>query len=150
MKRFFAIVVTCTIILCLLPFSAQATETSTERTYFEDGSYVVTETTISTTRMLTKVGSRTRTYYSADDIRQWKITITAEFLYDGTTATCTYASGTTTIYNTSHWRKVSDYASYSGNNGRYTATLEHIVLGVTVDTFDTYVDISCDENGNFY
>lgn len=134
----------------MLPFTVQASETNTEITYFEDGSYVVSETEIATTRMLTKVGSRSDTYYSADDVPQWKISVTGEFLYDGNTVTCTYASGVTTIYNTSKWSKTSDRASCSGNAAIYTATFDYSVFGITTHTYTWSVVLNCDENGNFY
>ena len=148
MKRVFAMLAVCAMLLCVVPMTAHATETSTSIRYFEDGSYLVTEIEVSATRMLTKVGSKTSTYYSADHEPQFKLSITGEFLYDGTTVTCTYASGTTTVYEPNSWRKISDWISYSGNAATYTTTFDSLFLGVVVDTFNSYVMISCDPDGN--
>lgn len=148
MKRLFAVLVTCALLLCLLPITAYASETSTEITYFEDGSYIVTSIEHRTSRMLTKVSSKTSTYYSADDVPQFKVTITGEFLYDGTTVTCTYASGNTTIYEPSGWSKVTERTRLSGNTATHTTTFNNLLFGIVVDTFDFSVTITCDENGN--
>ena len=148
MKRLFTTIAVVAMLLCMVPFTAQAAEADTQIEYFEDGSYLVTETEIINTRMLTKVGSKTATYYNANDEIQWKVYVTGEFLYDGTTSTCTYASGTTTIYNTSYWRKNTDYTTYNGNSATYTVIFDYYVLGFHTDTLDCSIPITCDENGN--
>ena len=148
MKRFFAMIVVWAVLLCAVPFSAHATENNTTITHFLDGSYLVTDIQVSNTRMLTKVGSKTDTYYSSDNVAQWKMVITAEFLYDGTTCTCTYASGITTIYNTSSWQKVFDRASYSGSSATYTTRFNYSTLGIVVNSYEYSAVLTCDKNGN--
>ena len=148
MKRVFCLIALLALIVGVIPISVQAAETITTVEYLEDGSYIVTEITESYTRMLTKVGSKTRTYYDTRGNLEWKIVVTGEFLYDGTTATCTYATGTTTIYQTARWYKISDGASYSGNAATYSVTCGYKDLGVTTGTESYSVTLHCDQNGN--
>ena len=148
MKRLFSILLVCIILFSTTPFHAHATNVNSQAEYFDDGSYLIVEVDVHSTRMLTKVGNKTATYYSADNEIQWKMFITGEFLYDGATVTCTYASGTTTIYKTSLWRKVSDNTVYSGNTATYTTTFDSLFMGVTVEQGSYSLHITCDENGN--
>ena len=148
MKRVIALIAVIAALLIMNPFAAQAAETDRMVIHYEDGSYLVIENEVSNTRITTKVGSKTAEYYSANDEIQWKMTITGEFLYDGNTCTCTYASGTTTIYATSLWGKNSDSASYSGNSGTYTVVFNRKFMGITTNTVTQVLTITCDENGN--
>ena len=148
MKRIFWLFTICTMLLCMVPLTAQASENTVTVEYFDDGSYLVTTISSIDARILTKVSTKTREYYSADDVIQWKMTVTGEFLYDGTTCNCTYASGTTTIYATSLWGKNSDSASYSGNSGTYTVVFNRKFMGITTNTVTQVLTITCDENGN--
>ena len=138
----------CAMLLCMIPFTAQASENTLTVDYFDDGSYLVTRISNIDSRMLTKVSTKTREYYSADDVIQWKISVMGEFLYDGNTCTCTYASGTTTIYATGFWGKNSDSASYSGNSATYTVVFDRKFMGITTNTVTQVLTITCDENGN--
>ena len=148
MKRLFLMITICAMLLCMVPLTAQASENTVTVEYFDDGSYLVTTISSIDARILTKVSTKTREYYSADDVIQWKMTVTGEFLYDGTTCNCTYASGTTTIYATSLWGKNSDSASYSGNSGTYTVVFNRKFMGITTNTVTQVLTITCDENGN--
>jgi len=148
MKRLLAFALILSFVFCFVPFNAQAAETTTTVQYFEDGSYIVTEITVSNSRSITKVASKNKTYYDTNDQIQWKITVTGEFLYDGATATCTYSSGTYTIYATDKWQYSSGYSSYSGNSATYTATLLRLTLGIVVDRPTFSVTVTCDPNGN--
>lgn len=134
--------------LCAFSLPVDAAEMRTTVTYLEDGSYIVTEIRESTTRAMTKVGDKTDMYYSATHELQWKMTVTGEFLYDGTTATCTYATGTVTIYNTDDWYFISDSSYCSQNTATYSVTFGRTALGVTTSRPTYSVSVSCDKNGN--
>lgn len=149
MKRLFVLLIALSFVICFIPGTAQASETTTSIQYFEDGSYLVTNITVDSSRMTTKVASKDHTYYSADSELQWKIVVTGEFLYDGITSTCTYATGTYTIYEPGTWGFVSQHSSYSGNTATHTVTFKSLYLGVTIGTTPFSVSLTCDENGNF-
>ena len=149
----------CAIILCILmllslavsPAMAAEVETAATVEYLPDGSYIVTvveEQDTHGVRSNTKVGSKTRSYYSASDVLQWKMTVTGEFLYDGTTATCTYASGVINVVNTSHWEVINESATAGDTTAYYTVTFTLWSLGVPIGDTTYGVSISCDANGN--
>lgn len=148
MKRIYSLLVLLALFLAVLPIPAQASETRSTVVYFEDGSYLVTEITESNNRMLTKVGTKTNTRYDANDVIQWKMTVTGEFLYDGTSVTCTYATGTTTIYNHTNWYMISDSATYGGTAATYLVTFGSRNLGITIGKPSFSLTLYCDENGN--
>lgn len=148
MKRTFAMILACAMILCVMPISVQGAQTHTTVEFFEDGSYNVTTIEESAGRMMTKVGSKKTSHYSSNHELEWVITVTGEFLYDGTTSTCTYASGVVTIVYTAGWYFISDHSSWSGNTANYYVTFGQKALGVTIDRPTCSVSLSCDENGN--
>ena len=150
MKRLSIYILALSLVICFIPFTAQATETTTNIQYFEDGSYLITEIVVSNTRSITKVAHKNDTYYSSTDVPQWKISVTGEFLYDGTTSTCTYATGTCTIYVTSDWAFISESSSANGNTATYYATISKQVFGINIDPRTHSVSVTCDENGNCY
>lgn len=148
MKKLCAVLILMSLFLSALPLQAQASETESDVVYFEDGSYLITEITESNGRMLTKVGTKTRTYYSASGVIQWEMIVNGEFLYDGTTVTCTYASGSTTIYNHTNWYMISDSATYGGTAATYYVTFGSKNLGVTIGKPSYSLTLYCDVNGN--
>ena len=148
MKRLYAVLILIALFLSALPLQAQASEAEGNVVYFEDGSYLITEITESNSRMMTKVGTKTDTYYSASGVIQWKISVTGEFICDGTTVTCTYATGTTTIYNHTNWYKISDSATYGGTAATYYVTFGSKTDGITIGKPSFSLTLYCDENGN--
>lgn len=148
MKRIFSLITVLTMIFSLFAFSVQATEQSVQIEYFPDGSYLVTEIRVPNARMQTKVVEKYATFYSEDDVPQWKMTVMGEFLYDGNTSSCTYASGYYTIYNTNLWHFVSDSASWGVNRATYTVVLERRMLGITGSRTTYELSMYCDPNGN--
>ena len=153
MKNIFAMLL-CVLMLvstAVCPVSAAEEKTTTIVEYLEDGSYIVTVTEELDThgaRSNTKVGSRTRYCYSSDDILLWTMTVTGEFLYDGTTATCTYASGVTTVYDTAHWKITNESATAGDTTAYYTVTFARWSLGVVIERPIYGASLSCDANGN--
>lgn len=119
---------------------------SSEITYLDDGSYYVTTITESLARS-TKSGSRSTTYYSSSDVALWKVTIKGTFSYDGTSATCTSASHTVTIYD-SAWYTYSQNSYESSNKAIAEVTMKQKMLGITITTRNVTLTITCDKNGN--
>lgn len=147
-----------------LPFTAFASGIETIGaedsfiTYLDDGSYYV-ETIIDTPEISnispislqtatksSKTGTKSFTYYSADDVAQWKATVTGTFTYDGTTSTCTNSSHSVTIYISS-WYKHSGSAYKSDNKAIADITMKRKFLGVVSFTKSVNITLSCDKNG---
>ena len=138
------------VLLFAMPVTVSAAEEAQEIEYLADGSYFLTTITAQGARANgSNTVSKTQHYYNANNELQWMITVTATFSYNGTSATCTYVTGTTSIVNTNSWYAISKTPSSSGNTATYTVTFEHKVLGVTVSKPTHSVSISCDGNGNF-
>ena len=153
MKRILSILLCMLTLLSTSAFPVMAAEEKTTTTveYLEDGSYIVTTIEVRDThgaRTNTKVGSKTRSYYSANDVLLWKMTVTGEFQYDGTTSSCTYASGVTTVYDTPHWEVINESSTAGDTTAYYTATFARWSLGVAIGNTTYGVSITCDANGN--
>lgn len=140
-------------LLCILPTKGHASNeepTLKETHYLKDGSYMIVTTHFMETRAAsTKVASRACEYYNSNDIKQWKLTLTAKFTYNGIVANCTSASCYVTIYD-SAWTEKSSYATYSSNYARATTTMAHKYLGVTTQEINRSVTLTCTPDGNIY
>lgn len=151
MKRVVSCILLVALMLCVLPMQCYAAEVSEKNgniTYFADGSYAVETLEVRDLRASgTKNGSRSYTYYSSSGTALWKATLTAKFSYTGSSATCTSASCSVSVYD-SDWYTISKSADRSGNTGTASVTMGQKLLGVTVNEVDAYLEITCDANGN--
>lgn len=137
------------LLLAVLPTHVKAAEVVEKIEYLEDGSYIVTTIEESITRATgTKTASKKNNFYNEDDELQWTITVTGTFTYDGTSSTCTKATGTTTITNTTNWYLISESPTKSGNTATYTVTFGRKVIGITTSKPTYSVSLTCDANGN--
>lgn len=142
-----------TLILSMsVPFSvfAQSTvTTNSEVEYFDDGSYLVTEFTKTITPFSSgsKSEGKTATYYNSDDEKQWSVTIWGTFTYTGSSATCTKASTSYTVYD-SAWKVKEATASKSGRTATGNFLVKKYWLGIITKTVPMTVIMSCDNNGN--
>jgi len=155
MKRMFACLLGILMLLntAICPAMAAEEEIASTVEYMEDGSYIVItieEMDRRGARTSTKVGSKSASYYSADDVLLWEISVTGEFQYDGTTSSCTYASGITTVYDTARWKITNESATAGDTTAYYTVTFARWSLGVVIDRPAYSISISCDPNGNLY
>lgn len=117
--------------------------------YMEDGSYLVVDIIEDATNARatsTKSGTKNLNYYSADDELLWKATLKGTFSYNGSSATCTAASITHTVYDSS-WRITSATATKSSNQAIGNVTAKHYVLGIPIKTLEQSFKITCSANG---
>lgn len=148
-------IIFCSILIMLFSLcygaSAVHNPTTANIEYLEDGSYFVTTIveeidSIATYSTATKSGRKSSTYYNSESEALWSITLTGTFSYDGTTATCTDANLTYTIYN-SNWRMISTTATASGNTAMGTAYAKQYVLGVPINSAERSIEICCSPTG---
>lgn len=141
------------LVMCFsLPFSvlAQSTNVSnTEVQYFEDGSYLVTTTedSISLFSSGSKTHTKTSVFYENDDEKQWSVTLKSSFTYTGSSATCTNASVSYTIYD-SAWKVKEANASKSGRTAKGDFLVKKYFLGIITYTLPITLITTCDNNGN--
>lgn len=139
-------------IVVMCPATAFANEkivTDSYVEYFEDGSYIVTElteSTITTFAAKTVSSSKSSHFYESDNSKAWTVTLNATFSYTGSSATCTKATTSSTIYN-SAWKVTSAVASKSGNKATGTFTVKKYVLGIPVKTVNKTLTITCSNTG---
>lgn len=154
MKTFkkFSIFILTLIFCASVPFSAMAeftTSIESEIQYFEDGSYLVTEikNEIDFFSSGTKRNTKYATYYDPDDEIQWTVYLTATFSYTGSSATCTSASTSYTIYD-SAWKVKEATASKSGRTATGDFLVKKYWLGIITNTVPVTIITTCDNNGN--
>lgn len=149
MKRIIAVFSLVILVAALFPLNVSAAQMADENTiWLEDGSYVVVSITDTGSRATsTKSGTKTYTYYSASDVIQWKAALSGTFTYTGSSSSCTASDCDITIYN-SDWYIYTNMPSKSGNTAKAEITMKRKLLGVTVDTENLTITLTCDANGN--
>ncbi|MCC8073109.1 MAG: hypothetical protein LIO62_03160 [Clostridiales bacterium] len=151
MKKFSTVILILFILIFMCPTTIFAQEIKVNKNieYLDDGSYIVTEFNTngaSTFSTSTKNYAKSSSYYNSDDEKEWTVVLTGTFSYTGTSATCTKAVKSYTIYN-DKWKVTSSSASKSGNKAIGDFVLKKYVLGVSVKTVDKTLTISCSKTG---
>ncbi len=122
-----------------------------EYEYFEDGSYLMTVITENNNSGISlyassKSGSKTTTFYNADNEAMWYVKVTGTFTYGNGTSTCTNSVVTAEAYG-STWKISEKSASKSGNTASATATAKHYFTFVCIQTVTETVTLSCSSTG---
>ena len=141
----------CLLMLFSCPLTALASENETTEVdveYFDDGSYLVTETTFDNTltRASTKSATRRLTYFNANDVSEWYFELSATFSYTGSSVTCTRADVATKIYN-DQWKVKDTSSSKSGGKATGTIEIKYTVMGVTIKTVTKTLILTCSRDG---
>lgn len=147
MNRILSFLIAGLLMLSLFPVNSMAAE-NTQIIYLENGDYIMETLTESGGRSTgEKTGHKNQVYYKRDGTAAWKAILTGTFTYDGTSATCTNASISVTVYD-STWYTASKSASKSGNTATGTVTMGCRILGITTDKVTANLTLTCDKNGN--
>jgi len=149
MKKFLSFWIVLLIVFLSFSQIALAANDSSFIEYYGDGSYGIT--TLKTEKLFfDSKGTKTRTkefvYYDSDDTELWSASITATFTYNGTTAICTYVSKSTPIKDSS-WRCTAASCNKSGATATGNFTFKKYFLGVTVQTVNKTLTLTCSPNG---
>lgn len=116
---------------------------------FEDGSYIETHIVqdVNFARSSTTSGKKTSNYKDSSGVVLWSVTVSGTFTYNGSSATCTSSSISTTCPS-SNW-KLSDKRAFKFNNVAYASVIakEYKALNICVKTVDKTVALTCDKNG---
>lgn len=157
MKKKAASILLSLVMLFALPMTAYAAipdSASTSMITFSDGSYLITTVVseksnqlvssqkLSTQTTYQTVGTKTISYYSANNTLAWDFSVTGTFRYNGTTATAISSSVSDNIYN-SDWWCASKSSSYSGA----TATASGIFKSISLLTKNVTTALTCSPNG---
>ena len=149
-KRILSVALVLLMMLSVFPSSAFAAAEveSTEIVWFEDGSYLEIIIEKSLARGPSTVnGSKKYVYRDGDGNIDWEAKLTATFNYSGAWYTCSVANCNVTI-NDNSWYVVSNNTIRSSNNAQTNLTMGLKVLGVTVNTPQYTIKLTCDNNGN--
>lgn len=152
MKQFLCILTTC-LLLAVTCIPAFAQDSMQHIQYYDDGSYTIETLTIDNPSISlyssTKKGTRSKIYYSSDNIKQWSVTVTGTFSYGNGSSTCTAASATANS-NVSAWVISSNSSSKSGNSATATATAIQYLRGHEVQRKTLSTTVSCSSTGTLY
>ncbi len=152
MKKLISLLSVILMIAVLCPNTAFAEEkvvTDSTIEYFEDGSYIVTElseSTVTTFAAQTKSSYKVSHFYNSNNVKEWTVRLDAAFSYTGSSATCTSAKTSYTIYNDA-WKVTSAVPSKSGNKATGTFTVKKYLLGVSIKTVNRTLTITCSNTG---
>lgn len=157
MKKALSIILSILFIISLGSFAYAETGDSIVCSFvdvYSDGSFGVTTITeniaVSTASAkafnATKSGSISYSFYGASNVLLWKVTLAATFSYNGSTATCTSATPSYTVYNSS-WKVTKSTASRSGNTATGIFTAKRYTLGIPVETVNKTLTLTCSPSG---
>ena len=149
MKRTILMLLVVLMVMAVIPFGAMADDSQPakeERIEFEDGSYIVITMESIQSRSYTKTEYKYYTYYDANSVIQWRITLMGIFTYNYSTATCDHAEISATVYDDG-WYVASRSAYTSGNKAAGTVVIGQKVLGVSVGERSYSLSMTCAPDG---
>lgn len=147
MKRLFCALLVVVVVFSTVPTAANAAECEQTIIHFADGGYLVSEVIPVATRAAGEISaSKPYTYYDANGRSQWMITLSGVFRYTGSSAVCTDASASVTVYDSS-WYTISKTTREDGASAVCAATMGRKGAGAT-STFPVSLRLTCDANGN--
>ena len=117
--------------------------------YYEDGSYSITTieaSMISTLAASTVKQTKTTSYYSSKNEKEWDITVIGNFTFTGSSATCTNSKVSYKIYY-NNWKVTSAQASKSGRTATGEFTLKRYALGIPYKTVNETLTLTCSNTG---
>lgn len=137
-----------TIIFPITIYANDCNTTETTIEYFEDGSYLITQSEISVTPFAASTKSHTKSanYYDANGDLAWKVSLTGTFTYTGSSATCTKATKSYKIYD-DRWKVTSSGASKSGNKATGNFTVKRYLGSIPIKTVNKTLTITCSKTG---
>lgn len=147
-RRILAILLICVLLATVIPFSAIAVASEPDDViYFEDGSYIEIYLEESLSRANgSKTGSETLVHRDPDGSENWRAVLTGSFTYYNGTATCTNASCSVSISD-STWSVGSKNVTRYYNTAQADLTMKLKSLGVTTNHYYT-IYLECDADGN--
>lgn len=152
MRKLISLLSVILMIAVLCPNTALANDkivTDSYVEYFDDGSYIVTElseNTITTFAAQTTSSYKVSHFYNSNNVKEWTVRLDATFSYTGSSATCTSAKTSNTIYNDA-WKVTSAVPSKSGNKATGTFTVKKYALGIPIKTVNKTLTITCSNTG---
>lgn len=151
MKKLLSLCIVLTLTFTLFSFSSSALNDQKDPSIirFEDGSYIelcAVEETTATRATNTKSGQKSAIYRNSNDVEQWRATLSATFTYNGSSATCTSASITSSVSN-GNWKFTEKTTAKSGNKATGDITVKHYVLGIPTKTVEQTITITCSASG---
>lgn len=147
-KRILSVILITATLFSTLILTAAAQEpsavTTTEVELLPNGDYIETELITCDQpdgAKSTASGQKTKKYKNSSGAVMWSVTVYGTFSYNGSSATCTSATRSTTCPG-SGWTIVSSSASKSGNTATAKATAEY-----NNSHYSLTVSLKCSANG---
>ena len=115
---------------------------------FDDGSQLFEEQPLVITQTRNSLTAQKPYYHcNSSGTVLWTATVTGTFTYNGSTSSCTNASYSTQVYNSS-WSEQSGTAYPSGNTAIADVVMMRKLLFIVVETVPVTITLTCDKNGN--
>lgn len=133
----------------IFAYETKSIENTFIEVIFDDGSYI--ETTIKQdcliTRTSTTSGNKTSTFKDSNGKVLWSIKVSGYFSYNGSSATCTSSSISTTC-SANNWKLSNKKSWKSGSSAYASATAkQYTFLGICTNTVDRTLKLTCSSSG---
>lgn len=148
MKRIFLtiLLISCCIISAIPTYASEECSFSESRITNDDGSYYIITIEENSTRSQ-KSGKKSFSCYDSSNVLQWTAQLQGTFSYNGSTSSCTGASHSITISDTS-WYIYSQNSYKPGSSAVADITMKEKFLGIVISTKTIQLKLTCDANGN--
>lgn len=151
MKKVLSLCIALTLTLALISFNVSALTDQSDATVirFDDGSCLEISTIeeITAERATnTKSGQKSAIFRDSNGVEQWRATLTATFTYNGSSATCTNASITSSVSD-GNWKFTKKTTTKNGNKATGDFTVKRYVLGIPTKTVEQAITLTCSATG---
>lgn len=154
MKKFFSLLMIIFFIISIsISVFAETTEQIIKNSYieyFDNGSYLIItlsyDNESGSKSTSTKSGSKKAILCNSNDEALITFVLKATYTYTGSSATCTSASTSFTIHDSS-WKVTASSATKSGRTATANFTAKEYLFGIPVDTENYVFSMSCSNTG---
>lgn len=149
MKRIIAFSIAMLLFFSIFEMRAFADSWCDDRIDLGNGYYLIAEEII-VKRQRTSgsvSGRKPYTCYDSSGTALWKVELSGSFTYNGSTATCTASSVSTTVYDSS-WSVGTKSAQKADNQAIGSATMNKRSVGVIIKSVPVSLSISCSASGD--
>jgi hypothetical protein len=153
MKKYLSVMITMVVVCVLFVSNASIAayddttqETTTTYVYLDNGDYIETTIISNTSPSRSSINAtKTSVCKNSSDEPLWSVSITATFTYNGTSSSCTYASGSSETF--SNWQVTAPTVRVSGASATSSATGRIYLLGFLISEKTLFVTLSCSPTG---
>lgn len=151
MKQIICFSLLVSLLVSFIPLNTSAvafSESSKSIIYLDNGDYITIEIGQVVSRGTSVTNSKTYIYRGSSGTEYWRAVLKGTFTYDGTTSSCTASNCDITISD-SAWSVSSKNVGKSGSTASADLTMVKKFIGITIQTENITMTLTCSPTGQF-